>query len=117
MKINFRKITRTPLDFNIKSNEITFKGYLQYHTNKLILLHAELKGSIDTQCSQCGEDIKLPVDDIVEFFVSDGLYRDDEIEIDIIESFDSTVNLDELLHSEVELIKSDYHSCKNCKMH
>ena len=114
MKIHFRKITKTPLDFSIKSNEITFKGYLEYHNAKLVLLHANLKGIVDTQCSRCGEDIKLPVDDTIEFFVSDGISNDNEVEIDVIESFDSTVDLDELLHSEIGLIKSDYHSCKNC---
>ena len=115
MKVTLRKITKTPLDFDIKSNEITFKGYLQYHAGKLILLHADLKGEIDTQCSQCGEDLKVPVDETVEFFVSDGLYDDDaDIDLDVVESLDSTADLDELLHSEIELIKSDYHSCENC---
>jgi len=115
LKVTLRKITKTPLDFDIKSNEITFKGYLQYHAGKLILLHADLKGEIDTQCSQCGEDLKVPVDETVEFFVSDGLYDDDaDIDLDVVESLDSTADLDELLHSEIELIKSDYHSCENC---
>ena len=116
MKITLRKITKTPLDFAIKSNEITFKGFLQYHANKLILLHADLNGIVDTQCSHCGDDIKLPIDDTVEFFISDGLFEDeDNIELDVVESFDSTADLDELLNSELELIKSDYHSCNNCK--
>ena len=115
MKVTLRKVGKTPLDFDIKSNEITFKGYLQYHAGKLILLHADLKGEIDTQCSQCGEDLKVPVDETVEFFVSDGLYDDDaDIDLDVVESLDSTADLDELLHSEIELIKSDYHSCENC---
>ena len=116
MKVTLRKITKTPLDFDIKSNEITFKGYLQYHFGKLILLHADLKGTLDTECSQCGEEIKLPVDETVEFFVSDGLYEDDtSIELDVVESFNSIADLDELLNSEIELIKSDYHTCENCK--
>ena len=116
MKVTLRKITKTPLDFDIKSNEITFKGYLQYHLGKLILLRADLKGTLDTECSQCGEEIKLPVDETVEFFVSDGLYEDDaSIELDVVESFDSTADLDELLNSEIELIKSDYHSCASCE--
>ena len=115
MQITLRKITKTPLDFEIKSDEITFKGYLQYHTGKLILLHANLKGMVDTECSQCGDDLRLSVDDTIEFFVSDGLYDGDNIDLDVVESFDSTANLDDILVSELELIKSDYHSCKNCK--
>ena len=116
MKVTLRKVTKTPLDFEVKSNEITFKGYLQYHAGKLILLHADLKGTLNTECSQCGTEIKLPIDDTVEFFISDGLYEDDtNIDLDVVESFDSTADLDELFASEQELIKSDYHSCESCK--
>ena len=115
MKVILRKVTKTPLDFEVKSNEITFKGYLQYHSGKLILLHADLKGMLETECSKCGEEFKLSVDEEIEFFISDGIYEDDSsIELDVVESFDSLADLDELLLSEVELIKSDYHSCKNC---
>ena len=115
MKITLRKITKTPLDFDIKSNEITFKGYLEYHVGKLILLKADLIGLVDIQCSSCGEDFKLSLDEKVEFFISDGLYDGDDMDMDIVESFNSLADIDELLNSEIELIKSDYHSCKNCK--
>ena len=115
MKVTLRKVTKTPLDFEVKSNEITFKGYLEYHAGKLILLKADLNGSVDTQCNTCGEDFKLPVDEKVEFFISDGLYDGDDIDIDVVESFNSSADVDELLLSEIELIKSDYHSCDNCK--
>ena len=115
MKIVLRKITKTPLDFEVKSNDITFKGYLQYHAGKLILLKADLKGFIDTHCSKCGEEFKLSVDEKIEIFLSDGIFEDDNsIDLDVVESLDSSVDLDELLLSEVELIKSDYHSCEDC---
>ena len=39
----------------------------------------------------------------------------DDHTADVVESFDSQADLDELLNSEIELIKSDYHSCENCK--
>ena len=116
MKIILRKINNTPLDFDIKSDEITFKGYLQYHTGKLILLKAKLEGLVVTECSKCAEEFKLKVDENIEFYLSDGLYESsDNIELDVIESFNSTVDLKELLNSEIELIKSDYYSCENCK--
>ena len=115
MQVTLRKITKTPLDFEIKSNEITFKGYLEYHAGKLILLKADINGSVDAQCSTCGEDFDLMLNEKIEFFISDGLYDGDNIDIDVVESFNSAVDLDELLISEIELIKSDYHSCENCK--
>jgi len=116
LKVVLRKVTKTPLDFEVKANEITFKGYLQYHGGKLILLIADLKGSLDAQCSSCGEKLVLSLDEKIEFFISDGLYNDENnIDIDVVESFNSSADIDELLLSEIELIKSDYHSCNECK--
>ncbi len=111
-----RKVTKTPLDFELKSDEITFKGYLEYYEGKLILLKAKLEGSLLKPCDICAEEFKLDVDEDIEFFISDGLYEDDgSIELDVVESFDGNADIDELLYSEIELIRSDYHSCDNCK--
>ena len=115
MKVILRKVTKTPLDFKIKSKEITFKGFLQYHAGKLILLEADLSGITDTECSKCGEEFKLSVDEKVKFFLTDGLYDGDDIEFDVVENFNDSVDLNELLDSEIELIKSDYHSCNDCE--
>jgi hypothetical protein len=116
LKITLRKVTKTPLDFVVKSGEITFKGYLEYHSGKLILLKANLSGFLIKPCDICAEEFKLAVDEEVEFFISDGIYEDDSsIELDVVESFDGIADVEELLNSEIELIKSDYHSCDNCK--
>ncbi|EQB39816.1 hypothetical protein M947_04365 [Sulfurimonas hongkongensis] len=116
MKIKLIKIGKTPVDFEVGSDEMTFKGYLVYDSGKLILLKANLSGFTLCECSRCGEEFKLKVDEEVEFFISDGIFDSDaNIDLDVVESFDSMANLDELLISEIELIKSDYHSCKNCK--
>ncbi len=116
MKVVLRKITKTPLDFEVKSDEIIFKGYLEYHSGKLILLKAKLKGLLTESCDICAEEFELSVDEDVEFFISDGIYEDDNnIDLDVVESLDESVNIEELLASEIELIKSDYHSCENCK--
>jgi hypothetical protein len=115
MEVTLRKVGKTPLDFEIKSDKITFKGYLEYYTGKLVSLKADLIGSVVTQCNTCGEEFDLIVDEKINFFISDGLYSGDNIDIDVVESFNSLANLDELLDSEIELIKSDYHSCENCR--
>jgi len=116
LKVALRKIRQTPLDFELKSSEITFKGYLQYHSGKLILLKANLAGFIEKPCDICAEEFKLPVEDEVEFFISEGIYEDDgSIDLDVVESFDDTVDVSELFDAEIELIKSDYHSCESCK--
>ena len=116
MKITLRKVTTTPLDFNLESDEITFKGYLEYHSGKLILLKAKLEGLLLKPCDICAEELKLKADQDIEFSLSAGLYEDDNnIDLDVVESFDGNADIEELLHSEIELIKSDYHFCDNCK--
>jgi hypothetical protein len=116
MKIALRKVTKTPLDFEVKSDEITFKGYLEYHSGKLILLKANLSGLLCKDCDICAQEFKMPLDEKIEFFISDGIYEDnDDTELDVVESLNGIADIEELLASEIELIKSDYHSCKDCR--
>jgi len=116
MKIELRKVGKTPIDFEINSNKILFKGDLSYHGGKLILLNGKLSGSLDTDCYLCGKDINLPIDEKVNFFISDGIYtQDEDIELDVIESLEPKLDLDDILDSELELIKSDYFKCEECK--
>jgi len=116
LKITLRKVTKTPLDFEVKSDEITFKGYLEYHGGKLILLKANLSGLLEKSCDTCAEEFRMPVNENIEFFICDGIYEDDNnTELDVVESFNGMADIDELLSSEIELIKSDYHSCDECK--
>lgn len=100
----------------MNSENVTFKGYLEYHNQKLILLSANLSGTLLKPCDMCAEDTTISIDEDIEFYISDGIYQDNnEIELDVVESFDGYADLDELLNSEIELIKSDYHFCDNCK--
>jgi len=111
-----RKVTKTPLCFEVSSDDITFKGYLEYHSAKLILLKAKINGTLQKSCDICAQDFNLVVDEDVEFFINDGIFEDDgSIELDVVESLDGNADMEELLHSEIELIKSDYYSCDNCK--
>jgi len=111
-----RKVTNTPLDFEVNSNEIIFKGYFEYSEGKLILLQANINGPLTTQCDICGDDFIMRLDENVKFFISDGIFEDDgSTELDVVESFDGSVDVKELLNSEIQLIKSDYHTCDSCK--
>ena len=114
MQILLKNVTKDGIDFSTQLNKINFKGYLEYHTNKLILLKAELTGSFATECSRCGKDFELVIDEEVEFFVSDGIFKDDGIDLDVVESLNGSIDINEILISEIELVKSDYHSCDKC---
>lgn len=117
MKISLRKVSATPFDFELNTDKITFKGYLQYDSGKLILLRAKLSGKIDTDCDVCANEFELDVDEDIEFFISDGIYQksEDASLLDVVESLDSTADLEEIMNSEIELIRSDYNSCESCK--
>jgi len=115
MQVTLRKVTKIPLDFEVQSAEMTFKGFLQYDSGKLILLNAKLSGSLNIECSVCANEFNKNIDEDVEFFISDGIYADESGRlVDVVECFDSTVDINELLNAEMELIKSDYNSCPEC---
>ena len=117
MKILLRKVTQTPSEFVLESDKITFKGYLEYHDRTLTLLHAELQGEFNKPCDVCAEDVAITLDEEIEFFLSDGVFRsqEDENALDVVECLDGEANLNEILHSEIELIRSEYHTCKECE--
>ena len=116
MKITLRKVGKTPYEFEKTVDNITIKGYLQYDNDKLILLDAKLTGTIEAECAICAEEFELEVDEELKFYISDGVFVDNENNfIDVVEAQDGLLDIDELLHSEIELIKSDYHCCEDCE--
>ncbi len=116
MKVRLIKVGPTPLDFEEKSDEITFKGYLQYDANKLILLKANLSGKINTNCNICADEFDLDVNEEIEFYLHSGVYENEnDTLLDVVECLDDIADLKEILNSEIEIIKSDYNTCKNCK--
>jgi uncharacterized metal-binding protein YceD (DUF177 family) len=116
MKILLRKVGKIPLEFEVKSDEITFKGFLQYDADKLILLKAKLSGKVEANCDVCAEEFMLEVDEDIEFFISDGVYeKSEDTFLEVVEVYDSSVDLEELMKSEIELLKSDYHICQTCQ--
>ena len=115
MKIKLIKVSKTPSEFEIKSDKITFKGLLQYDNAKLYSLKASIKGKLPVICDICADEYEMDVDEDVEFFISDGLYESsNESLIDVVEAMDGEADLDEILASELELIKSDYNTCPEC---
>ena len=58
----------------------------------------------------------LLYDEDVNLILSDGIYKDEEENLDdAVEFFDGFINLEEVLTSEIEAFKSDYFYCEKCK--
>lgn len=116
MKIEFDKVLKNQFDFNIQNEDINFSGYLKKINNNLILCKANLLGDFSHNCDSCAVRIVVNVNENLELFLSDGIYKSEEDNfIDVIEFFDGKIDLNELLNSEIELLKSDYFYCDNCE--
>ncbi|MDX9967287.1 MAG: hypothetical protein RBS26_09830, partial [Sulfuricurvum sp.] len=63
----------------------------------------------------CAEPIETPLNEEVSFYLSDGIYKGNEEEFDVVEIDTATIDMDELFRSEIELIRSDYYCCSNCE--
>ena len=114
MNIPFRRITKTPTEFNTSAEGVTLKGDVVFKERNLALLQAELSGEIMLTCDICAEDFATMLNEKIELLVSDGVYKGFNETYDVIE-IQEILDLDELIHSEIELIRNDYHSCENCK--
>jgi len=118
MKVTLRKVGKSPFEFEKKLQDITLKGYMQYNNeNGLILLDAKLSGILETDCAVCGDEFELDVDEDLKFFISDGIYKDENNSfIDVVETKNGELDIDELIQSEIESIKSDYYCCEFCEI-
>ncbi len=114
MKIVFKKIPQSGVDFETSLETVKFYGILEKKSRNLVRCHGKLEGTLTCSCDRCGEDMLLHVDEEIDLFASDGLYESGEELLEVMEFFDETVDLDTILQSEVETLKSDYHYCSTC---
>ena len=118
MKIEFRKLPIQETEFEILSNSVKFLGTFSKITSNLAKLDTTLLGNCDVDCCKCGEILNINLDEKISFLVSDGIYtqdsRDDKEAI-VIEVENHIVDFDEILHSEIESLNSEYYLCDTCK--
>jgi hypothetical protein len=118
VKIEFRKLPVEPTEFEISSNSVKFLGTFSKITSNLAKIDTTLLGNCDVDCCKCGTTLNIELDEKINFLVSDGIYtpddRDDEESI-VIEIDDHIVDFNEILHSEIESLNSEYYICDACK--
>jgi len=117
MKIEFRKIPLQDSEFEISSNSVKFLGTFSKISSKLARIDSKIKGNCDVDCCKCGITFDVPLDLEMKFLLSDGIYssEQDDGEFVIIEIEDHILDFNEVLHSELESLRSEYHVCDNCK--
>ena len=114
MKIVFKKIPQSGVDFKTSFETVRFYGTLEKKSKNLVRCSGKLEGTLTCQCDRCADEISLDIDEKIDILLSDGLYEASKELVEVIEFFDESVDLDIVLQSEVETLKSDYHYCSTC---
>jgi|SaaInl47_10m_RNA_FD_contig_31_2406251_length_1120_multi_12_in_0_out_0_3 hypothetical protein len=117
MKIEFRKIPLQETEFEIISNSVKFLGTFSKISSKLAKIKSVFIGNYDVDCCKCGLTFNVEIDNEIIFLACDGIYssEQDNEELVIIEVEEHIVDFNEILHSEIESLKSEYHVCDTCK--
>lgn len=116
MIIEFRKVPATDTTFEIIKGDLKVSGTFFKINQKLVDIKMTMMGQVLVTCNRCAKEFSTSVEEEVELKVSDGVYTNtDEESNDLIyETFDSKINFDEIIDSEIEAIKLDYHFCSDC---
>ncbi|MEA3383114.1 MAG: hypothetical protein U9Q20_00365 [Campylobacterota bacterium] len=118
MKIEFRKVPLEASDFEINFDSVKFLGTFSKISSKLAKIDAKIIGDFEVDCCKCGISFMTPIEEKIDFIVSDGIFtssNDEDEEFVIIEVENHFLNFDEILHSEIESLKSEYYVCDTCK--
>jgi uncharacterized metal-binding protein YceD (DUF177 family) len=115
LQIAFKKVNKEGIEFSLNTEELNFFGKLYTKSNGLVSCKAKIEGETSHICDRCGDDLVLKIDEDIDIFISNGVYENNEKdEIDVVEFYDEIIYLDEILNSEVEALRSDYHYCNKC---
>ncbi|WP_104760804.1 hypothetical protein [Helicobacter cetorum] len=115
MQLEMRKITpNAPKQVSLEYEGVVLEGEVMRVNAKLFCLKARLKGELMLACNMSGEEFKKNIDEPLVLHISDGMWGMQSQSLgfdnlDVIESFNGFIDLSEILRSEVESIKLDYH--------
>jgi hypothetical protein len=119
LKVSFHKI-KGESDFQIERREddtsLTANFTLKQKEKNTLFTNLKIEGSIKSMCNSCSDEIKLEVSENIEFLISNGIFNGSHSEFDVVEAIEGQIDFDDILDSELELIKSEsYEKCDVCK--
>lgn len=113
MEISFDKISVSSKPFSLKLDDITLDGTLSKIDFNTVKLNGELKGELEVCCDRCGGVFITTVEQPLALELSQKEIQNKD-NLDIIEFLDGTIDLEYILQSEINSIKSLYHYCEKC---
>lgn len=115
MKIAFSKVYNLDIPVEYRAQGVECLGTLSQKAKELVKLEGILKADLVVSCDRCGADVKFGYNEPLKIQISNGAYSNSNDDLDIIESFDGTIDMDEIVESELNMIKSDYYYCEQCQ--
>ncbi len=115
MKIEFKKVGFNQKEIKIDDKNLRLQGNIVREDSNLVDLKGTLRGSVKVECRRCGREFSLPIEERLHLKLSDGVYRGSLEEADVVEFYDGSIDFDELMESERESVRLDYHLCDECK--
>lgn len=118
MKIEFKKVQTVEKEFDLKLDSVKFSGTFCKISHSLIKVNSTIYGKVIVECCKCGIEHYVDINENQCFILSDGEFssgneRENET---IIEIENHVVDFSELLLSEIESTKLDYHTCDSCQI-
>jgi len=113
VKISFDKISATPKSFNLALNDVVFSGALSKIDFNTVKLNGELKGDMEVCCDRCGIVFKTAIEQPLNLELSQKIGQNKD-NLDIIEFLNGTIDLEYILQSEIDSIRSSYYYCQKC---
>jgi hypothetical protein len=113
--IPFKHLNSNPLEFDVIMGNTSFQGTLVHKKGKIAQLNGTITGTIQVPCDLCAEIVERVLNEELSFYISDGIISENEDELDIVEITTPMIDMEELLNSEIELIRSDYFCCPQCE--
>ncbi len=114
MKIEFRKVPFNEKDFKVSLNSVDFEGTFCKISSTLVKIDATLRGNSHITCDRCSKENDITLNEKLDFLISDGVYKNQTDEL-VVEIEDGFIDFDEIIHSELSSIQSDYHICDECE--
>jgi len=115
LKVEFKKISSKPKSFKIEKEGVEFKGEFKKDKDSLVDIVGNISNEIKVTCDRCSKEFMLKLDEDIHIKASEGIFKGNLEDIDIIEFYNGFIDFNEILNSEIESIKLDYHLCKECK--
>ncbi len=113
MKYAFVKLGQQPKHFSLRKDSLTLECDIFRKDHNIALLSGRIQGEILLRCDQSGEEFVKSIDEELVLYISNGLWdsqsQSEWMSFDVVEFFDGFIDIQYLLESEIESIKSDYH--------